>query len=227
MWILKLFLTVEDKQKAKGQILHLLKMQGAQSAAALAKQLQVTPMAVRQHLQILQAEGWVGYEEEKRPLGRPVKLWQLTELSSHFFADSHADLTVDLLRGIEAAFGTAALEKVLRDRIHRQIQNYSDRLPEETQTADWRQRVAAIAQLRSQDGYMAEVISQPDRSLLLVENHCPIKTAARTCQLLCRAEQEVFKTLLGPEVTVERVEHLMLGARRCAYRIQPGESNDC
>lgn len=196
-------------------------MQGAQSAAALAQQLQVTPMAVRQHLQALQAEGWVRYAEEKRSLGRPVKLWQLTELSSQFFADSHADLMVDLLRGIEAAFGTAALEKLLSDRTNRQIQNYSDRLAEATRAGDWRQLVAAIAQLRSQEGYMAEVISQPDESLLLVENHCPIKAAARTCQLLCRAEQEVFRILLGPEITVDRVEHLMQGDRRCAYCIQP------
>lgn len=196
-------------------------MQGAQSAAALAKQLQVTPMAVRQHLQALLAEGWVRYAEQRRPLGRPVKLWELTERSSDFFADSHADLMVDLLRGIEAAFGTAALEKLLRDRTLRQIQNYSDRLAETARGSDWQERVAAIAQLRSQEGYMAEVISQPDESLLLVENHCPINAAARTCQLLCRAEQEVFKTLLGPGVSIERVEHLVQGDRRCAYRIQP------
>ncbi|MCY7282030.1 MAG: HTH domain-containing protein, partial [Cyanobacteria bacterium CAN_BIN43] len=70
---------IEDaKQKVKDQILHLLKMQGAQTATDIAEQVQVSPMAIRQHLQRLQAERWVTYQEERRPLGRPVKLWELT-----------------------------------------------------------------------------------------------------------------------------------------------------
>jgi predicted ArsR family transcriptional regulator len=59
----------------------------------------------------------------------------------------------------------------------------------------------------------------PEGSMLLIENHCPITSAAKSCNLLCRSELEVFKTLLGPAVSVERVEHLMQGDRRCAYRV--------
>jgi len=67
---------------------------------------------------------------------------------------------------------------------------------------------------------MAEVFDQLDGSLLLVENHCPICTAAQNCQQLCGAELEVFKTVLGAGVAVERVEHILQGDRRCAYQIQ-------
>ena len=210
---------MEDKQKAKNQILHRLKMHGAQTAATLAEQLQVSPMAIRQHLQTLQAEGWVTYREERRPQGRPVKLWQLTERSSNFFPDSHADLMVDLLRGVETVFGSAGLEKLLAERTKRQVHSYTPRLEEVAGSSDWRQRVVVLAQCRSQEGYMAEVIEQPDHSLLLVENHCPINAAARTCQMLCQSELEVFKTLLGPAVSIERIEHIMQGDRRCAYRV--------
>lgn len=209
---------MDDKQKAKYQIVHLLKMQGAQTATAIAEQLQVTPMAVRQHLQILQAERWVSYKEERRPQGRPVKLWHLTENSRHFFPDSHADLMVDLLRGVEEVFGPAGLEKLLAERTQRQIQNYKFRLAKVS--GDWRSQVMALAQFRHQEGYMAETIEQSDQSILLVENHCPVSAAAKTCNLMCRSELEVFKTLLGPTVSIERVEHIIQGDRRCAYRIR-------
>lgn len=215
---------MEDQQKAKDQILYLLKTRGAQTASALAEQLQVSPMAVRQHLQALQADRWVTYQEQRRPLGRPVKLWQLTEYSTNIFPDSHADLMVDLLRGIEAAFGTAGLEKLLADRTQRQIHSYMARLSEFADAQDWRGRVAAIAHLRNREGYMAEVIEQPDNSLLLVENHCPIRAAAAGCELLCGSELELFRSLLGPTVSIERVEHILSGDRRCAYRIQLVES---
>ena len=56
---------------------------------------------------------------------------------------------------------------------------------------------------------------------LLVEDHCPICAAATECQGFCRSELALFQRCLGPEARVERTEHLMAGARRCAYLIQP------
>jgi predicted ArsR family transcriptional regulator len=67
---------------------------------------------------------------------------------------------------------------------------------------------------------MAEAQAQPDGSVLLVENHCPICAAARACQQFCRSELEVFRRVLGEDCSVEREEHQLAGARRCAYRIR-------
>lgn len=208
----------DEKNSVKDRILYLLKMQGAQTATSLAEQLQVSPMAIRQHLQTLKAEQWVTYQEERRPLGRPVKLWQLTTQSVDRFPDSHADLMVDLLRSIEALFGAEGLDRLMADRSRRQIQTYQSKIAE-AEPGDWRQRVQTIAHLRTQEGYMAEVIEQSSNALLLVENHCPICAAAETCQKLCSTELEVFRTVLGSAVTVERMEHILQGDRRCAYRV--------
>jgi predicted ArsR family transcriptional regulator len=68
---------------------------------------------------------------------------------------------------------------------------------------------------------MAEARVDEDGSVLLVQNHCPICAAARVCQQLCRSELDVFARVLGPDCTVERTEHQLAGARRCAYRIRP------
>jgi len=209
---------IDDKQPVKDQILHLLKMQGAQTASALAEQLHVSPMAIRQHLQTLKSRSWVTYQEERRPMGRPVKLWQLTLRSSDRFPDRHADLVLELLRSTESAFGSQGLERLMAERRHRQIQIYRSQL-EQSAPKNWRQQVWLMAHLRSQEGYMAEVIEQPDQTLLLVENHCPICIAAQTCLKLCTIELEVFRSVLGTAVTVERVEHILKGDRRCAYRI--------
>jgi len=211
---------MEERQKSKDQILYLLKMQGSSSATAIAKQLRVSPMAVRQHLQVLRGEKLVTYYEERRPQGRPVKLWHLTEQSTTQFPDSHADLMVDLLRGVETVFGTAGLEKLLAERTQRQIQVYTAKSSQLAEGKDWSARVKAIAHLRDQEGYMTQVIPQSDDALLLVENHCPIRSAAATCQLLCRSELEVFRTLLGSKVSIQRVEHILQGDRRCAYLIK-------
>jgi predicted ArsR family transcriptional regulator len=52
-----------------------------------------------------------------------------------------------------------------------------------------------------------------------MENHCPICAAATLCQSFCRSELEIFQDVLGPGARVERTDHILAGARRCAYRI--------
>ena len=47
----------------------------------------------------------------------------------------------------------------------------------------------------------------------------PICVAATACQGFCRAELDTFREVLGPDVSVEREEHIVQGDRRCAYRI--------
>jgi predicted ArsR family transcriptional regulator len=66
---------------------------------------------------------------------------------------------------------------------------------------------------------MASVTAEPGGSFLLVENHCPICAAAAACQGLCRSELAVFRAVLGTEIAIERIDHILAGARRCAYRI--------
>jgi predicted ArsR family transcriptional regulator len=67
---------------------------------------------------------------------------------------------------------------------------------------------------------MAEVVEAPDGAgWLLVENHCPICAAAALSPGLCRAELRAFQEALGPGAHVERTEHIVAGARRCAYRV--------
>jgi iron-sulfur cluster biosynthesis transcriptional regulator SufR len=207
--------------KVKDQILHLLKRQGPQSAAAIAQALGVSPMAIRQHLQDLQAEAWVIYGEERRPVGRPVKLWRLTQTAMELFPDHHADLLVNILQGVQQVFGEQGLQTLIADRARHQLQTYSDQLPQE---GNWQDRVIALAELRSREGYMAEAIQESDTSMLLVENHCSICAAAQTCQQLCSAELEVFTQLLGDAVQVERVEHIVSGDRRCAYRVSSSDA---
>ncbi|MDQ3753204.1 MAG: MarR family transcriptional regulator, partial [Acidobacteriota bacterium] len=73
----------------------------------------------------------------------------------------------------------------------------------------------------TEEGYMAEVKSEDGGSYLLVENHCPICAAANACQGFCATELDLFRSVLGPGVEVERVEHIVSGDRRCAYRVTP------
>jgi len=200
------------------QTLLLLKTRGAQTAQALGEGLRLTSMAVRRQLESAEEKGLVSHVDTPGKVGRPVRLWQLTELGHARYPDRHAALTVDLLGQVRTLFGEAAIDRLIEARETSSEAAYRAAIDPAGSPV---QRAAGLAVLRDAEGYMAQVEEQPDGSLLLVENHCPICAAARACQNFCRSELEVFRRVLGPDLQVERVEHQLAGARRCAYRIVP------
>ena len=177
-------------------------------------------MAVRQHLYKLEEEGLVDSTDERRPIGRPARMWRVTERANGRFPDTHADMTVEILRSVRDAFGEDGLDGVIRERTRHQSRLYRDRIP---RTLGIEKRVAKLAAVRREEGYMADWSRRSDGSFLLVENHCPICAAARACQGVCREELSLFQAVLGKDVRIERTEHIVSGARRCAYVITPGK----
>ena len=198
-------------------IVRLLKQQGLGDSESLAVQLGISAMAVRQHLYALRAQKLVTYQEEQRPIGRPAKMWCLTPAADSHFPDAHAGLTVNLLNAVEQTFGEQGVTRVVLQSAQQQIETYRSLVPAR---ASLQNRLKKLISLRNEEGYMAEVLRQPDDSFLLIENHCPICAAATACSKLCDAELQVFQAILGEGTVIEREEHMLAGARRCVYRIR-------
>lgn len=199
------------------RLLHALKAAGPQGAAALARRLGVSAVAVRQGMERLERDGLVAHRDERGGVGRPRRVWSLTEAGHGRFPDSHAGLTLELIAAARGVFGEAGLDRLIRRREAGALAAYRARLAGARGLGE---RVRRLAAIRAEEGYMAEARAVRG-GYLLVENHCPVCAAARACQGLCRSELDLFRTALGPGVTVERTEHLLAGARRCAYRIAP------
>ncbi len=207
-----------ERRDSQEHILHLLKTRGPLTAQALADRLDITAMGVRQHLKRLAADGLVDHRDERSGVGRPARHWSLTARGDGRFPDSHADLTVSLLESVRTVFGAKGMDKLVAARTREQTGIYRERLDGRKPIA---KRLAALAEQRTAEGYMAEWREDGDGTYLLIENHCPIHAAAQVCRGLCRSELDVFRDVLGGDVTVERTDHRLAGARRCAYRVAP------
>jgi predicted ArsR family transcriptional regulator len=196
--------------RTRHTIINLLKQGGCMDAETLASRLSLTAMAVRQHLYALQNQQLVTYREEARPMGRPAKLWQLTSAADRFFPEGYAELTLSLINSMTEAFGEEGLDRLLEVRTRQQIQAYQTQLPQDNPL---QQRLDTLAAKRTEEGYMAEIQPLEDGSFLLIENHCPICAVAVACTGFCRKELEVFQTVLGENVAIERIEHVVAGER--------------
>lgn len=207
--------------RAADRFLVLLKTRGPQSSAQLGAALGITQEAARQQMIKLANEGFVEGTSEASGVGRPTQVWRLTPAGQARFPDAHAELAAQLIRTIRTELGEGALERLIAVRERETQANYA---AETADTTDLRERVARLAAIRTREGYMAEWREEQDGGYLLVENHCPICAAATECQGFCRAELAVFQAVLGVGAEVTRIEHIPMGARRCAYRITPAHA---
>jgi predicted ArsR family transcriptional regulator len=209
----------QSHQKPAGRlaVLDVLKREGPVTAEDMAEKLGVTAMAVRQHLAALEGEGLAAHETRNGARGRPARLWRATPAANARFSDSHSALAADLVAQMKKAFGEEGLDKILKLRTAEQEKTYGAQIvTKQTLKA----RLEALAKIRSQEGYMADVRHDPETGdWLFVENHCPICAAAKLCTGLCREELALFNRVLGRDVKVERVSHILAGANRCTYRV--------
>lgn len=204
------------ESQTRRRIVKLLKTDGPMDSAALAARLGVTAMAVRQHLYALQREKLVSAEARPVPIGRPAKHWRLTTAADRLFPDAYAELSVSLIASVTDAFGPSGMTRLLDARLAKQRADYRARLDA---SAPLEKKLQQLAKVRTEEGYMAEVRRAGRSAFVFVENHCPICAAATACQGFCAIELDLFRSVLGPGVSVQRDEHIIAGDRRCAYKI--------
>src|SRR4051812_45186593 len=86
--------SIMDRQhgSTRRTIIEALNRQDGLTANQLAEMLEITSMAVRKHLAQLETEELIGSTIERRPVGRPVNHFHLTEAAERLFPNTSDQL---------------------------------------------------------------------------------------------------------------------------------------
>ena len=191
---------------------------GPSSAAVLAVRLELTPAAVRRHLDHLLDEGLVESREERvygpRGRGRPAKVFALTDTGRHAFHQAYDDLAATAMRFIAEAGGDDAITEFARRRVAEVEERYRELLAQ----APENKKAEVLAQALTADGYAAST-AEAGHGAQLCQHHCPVAHVAEQFPQLCEAETEVFSRLLGKHV--QRLATIAHGDGVCTTHI-PG-----
>lgn len=207
---------MRQQRATQDKILYLLKMRGPLMVKDMAAEIGITHMGVRQHLSVLHQARLVQSETLRGAKGRPAEIWQLTTKAWSRFPNTHTQLSVELLKGINEMFGEEGVQRLAWRHNRRLFDKYREQLEGEESLG---KAVEKLAALRTEDGYMAEC-SAVNGHFELTENHCPILEAAKEAPVYCQSELDLLQSLFGENADVERVEHILEGDRRCRYVIQ-------
>ena len=192
---------------------------GPSTAAALAERLDLTPAAVRRHLDHLMVEGAVEARDPRptgtRGRGRPAKAFALTEAGRDRFDQQYDDLAAQALRFLAETGGEDAVKEFARRRVATLETDYAQVRAHKPDLS----AAEAVAEALNQSGYAASVREGPVGEQLC-QQHCPVAHVAHEFPQLCEAETEAISRLLGRHV--QRLATIAHGDGVCTTCIPAG-----
>jgi predicted ArsR family transcriptional regulator len=213
--------TLGSERSTRARIARLIMENGPITAAALSTRLGLTPAAVRRHLDNLLTGGLIEIRTARRPAsrgrGRPAKLFVITDAGRSAFEHTYDDLATSALRFLAEVAGPGAVAEFAR----RQVADLERRYRQVMEAAAAQDKVKALAEALSADGYAASATSAPTRGTgggeQLCQHHCPVAHVAAEFPQLCEAETEAFARLLG--TPVQRLATIANGDGICTTHV--------
>lgn len=198
----------------KRALLNLLKKRGELGAGELAALTGMTVSGVRQQLAALARDGLVIFAPERAGPGRPRYLYRLTPAADALYPRTYPELTNELLDYV-AADDPELLERIFAKRRERRIAGAQARLAGK----GFAERVAELAAILDEDGYLADVTANDDGSYTITEHNCAIFSVAQRYGQACGSELEFIRAVLD-DAEVERIAHMVAGAHHCSYLVR-------
>jgi DeoR family suf operon transcriptional repressor len=207
--------TTAAQSTTRRSILLAIKQHGEARAEELATILGITPSAIRQHLTALLAEGLVSIREQRGSAGRPKHVYSVTTKAEGLFPKSYGELTCELL-DYAGAEGPGTVERLFERRRNRRAAEAEARLAGKT----FEERVAELAKILDEDGYLAEAVAGEDGEWRIIEHNCAIFEVAFRYGQACSSELGFLRDVM-PDALIERVSHMASGDHHCGYRVRP------
>lgn len=200
-----------DRAAPAWQVIEFIKRNGSATIKELEDVLRVTTNAVRQHLQALQAEGYIERRQVNVGVGRPHHAYSITEKAHELFACHCDDLALTLLEEVFTLEGEDRA-KLLLNRVSDRL---ASRYASSVQSEVLQERVEQLAEALSQRGVLTDVSVEDDNMIVLHAYNCPYHELAQEHRSICEMDEDVLRKVLGSDVNLSAC--MMDGHRGCSF----------
>jgi DeoR family suf operon transcriptional repressor len=199
-------------------VLYAVRRRGEATSEQVAEQLGITVSGARQHLSALARDGLVDANESAETTGKRGRrslVYAATSQADAFFPKAYGELTNELL-GYVADTDATLLDDLFAKRREHRIEGARTRLAKKRTVGA---KVAELTRILDEDGYLASWEKVGPGVYRIVEHNCAIWAVAQKYGQACTSELEFIRTVLDG-ADVDRVQHMIAGARRCAYEVR-------
>ena len=197
------------------KILQILVSRQNCSINELAESVEINPISVRHHITRLEADRLVDSKEERHGVGRPRRIYFLTEAGMELFPSGYLTLSNRLFDQLKKNFSAKTVGDIIRDMAGGiagdiasdiQIENYS--------TQD---RLQMLEQLLTNEGFSVDIQVKGEK-VVINETSCPYIHVGEEHREVCILDETLIHTILG--TPVEQINCVLDGDGFCTYEAE-------
>lgn len=200
--------------ETRQHIIEFLKEKRQATVEELATVIDLTPMAVRYHLNVLQADNLIdAFSVHRRSgPGRPQQVYKLTEAADELFPEDYRGLTDYLLDEVSLRLGKEGVGELFNNIASR----LASEAPPQQENQTFEERLDEVITFLAEKGFSV-CWEAEDNGYVIHAHSCPYRRIAKHHREVCLLDKQIISTMLN--TTPSRTACLTNGDDHCSYRI--------
>lgn len=179
----------------------------------LGKRVEISPTAVRQHLDFLEASGQIIKKSVKQKMGRPKFVYSLTEMGGTTFPKAYHEFLGWMMDELLDYEGVAGLKKLLARAAKKNASRYRERF----EGKSLEERMSLLKGILDDIGAYAEIKKSNGGFEVNVYNCLLFNVAKKYDPIVCEYDATLLETLLGRQIKKTRSK--IAGAKCCSFTV--------
>ena len=207
------FMGDQGTKSTRERVLYTLLKQHRCTINDLAIAVDINPISVRHHIAKLEADGLVDSEDERHGVGRPRRVYFLTDEGREKFPTRYLQLTTRLLQQLKENMPDQMVNDLFSDMAEDLAQEYANSV--ELDGLPMENRLELVKDILSREGFDIEWERFGDRYHIR-EVSCPYFHIGQDHPEVCRVDQTLISSVL--DVPAQKIECLLDGHFSNRYR---------
>ncbi len=201
----------EDSAKStRERVLQTLLIHNKCTINELADEVEINPISVRHHITKLEAEGLVVSVEERHGVGRPRRLYFLSEKGREQFPRRYLRLVLRLLDQLKHILPDHKVDELFSEMARDLAEEHKGGL----RGMNIEQKLDLITSLLSEEGFTVDWESKDD-AYYINESNCPYIHVGHDHPEICSIDRTLIATIL--DLPTKKINCKLHGDSHCTY----------
>ncbi len=200
----------ENNQSTRERVLHTLLTHQHCTINEIADAVDINPISVRHHITKLQADGLVDSAEERHGVGRPRRVYYLSENGREHFPSRYLRLTLRLLEQLKETVPQPMINQLFSEMAKDLAADHAPELA----GLSIEQRLDLVQKLLTNEGFTVDWQRQGDYYQIR-ESNCPYFHVGQNHPEVCTVDQTLISNVLS--VPAEKIQCMLYGDAHCTF----------
>ncbi|MBP1692564.1 MAG: SufR family transcriptional regulator [Chloroflexi bacterium] len=202
----------ENAKSTRERVLQTLLARQHCTINEIADEVDINPISVRHHITKLQADGLVDSAEERHGVGRPRRVYYLTENGREHFPTRYLRLTLRLLEQLKETVPQPMVNQLFSQMAEDMAADHTKELA----GLSTEQRLNLVKKLLNNEGFNVDWERTGD-FYQIREANCPYYHVGQNHPEVCSVDQTLISTVLA--VPAEKIQCMLYGDAHCTYMV--------